>query len=121
MKAFRIGLRALPYLLAVTYATWTLFIYFFADHAWWPFYLYRLIWPVSAVWEHSLRFPVFRWLSPATGPVPTETYILFDRISGAYYLLIGTLWVWGLGAALSRLATAIFTVPPKPLPNDRNA
>jgi len=114
-------LRSLPRWLAGVYFVWALVVYLFADHAWWPMFLYPLIWPVSALWEHNLNSIVLSWLRPASGPVPSEIYILFDRISGVFYLVVGTFWLWCIASLLSRLATVLFPIQSAQLGNNGNA
>ena len=93
---------------AGAYAVWALIVYFVADHAWWPMFLYPFIWPVSYCFERILKYRLLTWLG-ADSPHPTpESFILFDRIAGAFYLIAGTLWVWLIGFLVLTCAERIF-------------
>src|SRR5208337_4686104 len=139
-------------ILAGIYLIWSLFVYFASlgsdAHAWWPLFLYFIIWPVGALWEHVSsaclewlavrgKSPARRcaaalgrdrgvetkqyWLkyeqvsttkSPAQGrkqrprdfrhgllvrdprSAPDWVCTLNDYIAGAFYIIVGTIWVW---------------------------
>jgi hypothetical protein len=112
---------SLPRWLARVYFAWALFIYIFFDHAWWPAPLYPLIWPLSAVWEHHVDRTVLAWVTPPSGSPTPETFMLYDRIAGGFYLVGGSLWFWLIGYVVSRAATALFPRRAHPSENETNA
>src|ERR1700719_465951 len=85
---------------AGAYSLWAVFVYVFADHAWWPMFLYPIIWPVSYVFERVLKYPLLRWINTHQSHPTDAGLILFDRISGAFYVLGGAAWIWLLSYAL---------------------
>ena len=88
--------RALSCLAAGAYSAWAVFIYVFADHAWWPMFLYPIIWPLSYIFERVLKYPLLNWVNPDPNHPPDAGFLLFDRISGALYILGGAIWIWFL-------------------------
>jgi len=106
--------RRLPKLarwLAGVYLAWSLFVFFGSlfgrSHEWWPLFLYFIIWPASALY-HFVSDLCFDWLVPDPKSAPTWVWTLNDYVAGAFYIIVGTIWVWFLGRVLSRVATRIF-------------
>ena len=106
--------RRLPKLarwLAGVYLAWSLFVFFGSlfgrSHEWWPLFLYFIIWPASALY-HFLSDLCFDWLVPDPKSAPTWVWTLNDYVAGAFYIIVGTMWVWFLGRVLSKVATRIF-------------
>ena len=69
--------------------------------------LYSVIWPLSARYEDvasaclDLAF---------VGPTPQWAYVVKDSVTGTFYIVVGTIWVWCLGRAFSIGATRLFPV-----------
>jgi len=106
--------RRLPRLsrwLAGIYLGWSLFVFFGSlfgrGHEWWPVFLYYIIWPVSLLYE-TVSSACLAWLVPNSGSAPSWAWTLNDYVSGAFYIVVGTIWVWYLGRLLSIVATRIF-------------
>jgi hypothetical protein len=62
---------------------------------------------VSALY-HFASEHCFDWLVPDPRSAPPWVWILNDYVAGAFYMIVGTIWVWLLGRVLSRVATLIF-------------
>jgi hypothetical protein len=93
--------------LAALYAAWGTLIYFFADHAWWPMFLYGLIWPMSYLFERVLKYPILNAIIRDQNH-PTEAELnLFDRIAGVFYIVIGACWVWLLAFGIVTLVVYV--------------
>jgi hypothetical protein len=95
------------------YLIWSLIVYFGSlasnSHEWWPLFLYFIIWPVSALYEFvDLRY--LDWLFPDPKSVSDRAYMLNDYIGGAFYIIVGTIWIWFLGIVISKMATRLFPV-----------
>jgi hypothetical protein len=97
--------------LAVIYLFWSLFVFFGTlgseGHDWWPLFLYFVIWPLSALYE-ALSSVSFDWLIPDPKSAASWVWTLNDYIAGAFYIVVGTIWVWCLGRVFSIVITRIF-------------
>lgn len=62
-------------------------------------FLYYIIWPVSALYEVGRSL----CLGFDPDPVPSWFLTLSDYVDGAFYIIVGTIWVWFLGRVLSRV------------------
>jgi hypothetical protein len=106
--------RRLPKLarwLAGIYLVWSLLVFFGSlfgsSHEWWPMFLYPTIWPLGAL--HALLSDAcLDWFFPEARSVPGWAYTLNDYTAGAFYIVVGTIWVWCLGRVFSIVATRIF-------------
>jgi hypothetical protein len=101
-----VRLPLLSRLLAGAYFVWSCLVYFGSmagDHEWWPAFLYQLIWPISWAYE-----AVGETAFEAIWPVPSRAqYLVYDGLSGAFYIVAGTLW-WALvGLVLTVVARRI--------------
>ena len=108
--------RRLPKLapwLASIYLIWSLFVYFGrlgrSGHEWWPLLLYFVIWPLSALYEF-VNSRCLDLLFPDRSLATDRFYMMNDYIGGAFYIVIGTIWIWFLGWAISTLLTRLFPV-----------
>jgi hypothetical protein len=84
------------------YFPWSMLVYFGSlggdGHDWWPIFLFPLIFPLS-LFHLFLEQVIMHSLVPS----PTQsTYILEDRLYGAFYIIGGTAWIWFISGALSR-------------------
>jgi hypothetical protein len=82
---------------AGVYLAWSLLVYFGTlgseGHAWWPAFLYPMIWPVSALYEWATE-ALLNWQFPGPREPSNSFWLMLDRAAGAYYIVIGTLWVY---------------------------
>lgn len=95
--------------LAGLYLVWSMLVFFGSlgseSHGWWPIFLYPVIWPLSAI--HRLVVSLFLdRLAPNT--TPDWIWTLNEYSADAFYIIVGTIWVWFLGRVLSRVANAVF-------------
>jgi|SRR6267154_1113293 len=94
--------------LAGIYLAWSLLVFFGSlgseGHSWWPLFLYFIIWPISAAWEFLSAICADRLISKSA---PEWAWVLVDYISGAFYIIGGTIWIWFLGRVISRVATLL--------------
>jgi hypothetical protein len=99
--------------LACIYLGWSLLVFFGTlgrnGHEWWPLFLYFIIWPVSLLYE-LLDSACLDWLIPEPKSTPEWVWLLNDYVSGAFYIIGGTLWIWFLGRVISRVVTRLFSV-----------
>lgn len=100
--------KKLSWWFAGVYLAFSALVYFGSlgseSHSWWPIFLYPLIWPLGWI-EHSLVQPMLDgWLAPDPKSAADSVWVTIDRISGGYYIVIGTLWFWVLGKLLARVA-----------------
>ena len=97
--------------LAGVYLGWSLLVFFGSllgrEHQWWPLFLYFVIWPVSALYE-AISSICLDWLVPDPKSASSWIWTLNDYVAGAFYIIVGTIWIWFLGGVLSRVATRIF-------------
>ena len=107
--------RKLKWWVAGPYFFWSNLVYFGSlfgtgnSHEWWPIFLYPLIYPISAI-EHDAGNQLFHSMYPH----PTSSdFMNYDYASGAFYIIVGTVWIWFLGWALGRFLNKAF---PKPTP-----
>ena len=114
--------RRLPKLgrwLASIYLVWSLLVYFGTlgrnGHAWWPLFLYFIIWPLSALYE-AVSSVCLDWLIPDPKSASVRIWTLNDCIAGAFYVVVGSIWIWCLGRTFSILATRFF-----PLRDDKTS
>lgn len=76
-------------------------------HSWWPAFLYPIVWPLGKL-EHDVLAPALaHWLGADGKNVPEATWIAMDRVSGAFYVLAGTMWVWCIAALVVRALMAL--------------
>src|SRR5215471_10156941 len=91
--------------LAALYLLWSLLVFFGSlgseSHSWWPIFLYPIIWPISAVYE-KLSSYISNWLIPDAHHAPNWVWTVNDYAAGAFYILVGTIWMWFLGHILSK-------------------
>jgi hypothetical protein len=99
--------RRLPRLaswMAGIYLVYSLLVYFGSlgreGHDWWPMFLYPIIWPLSWLIELASR-AIYNPLNP----------MMADHVSGAFYIVSGTVWLWLLGRLIS---IVVIRVLPKP-------
>jgi hypothetical protein len=82
---------------AGVYLVWSVFVYFGTlgsdGHNWWPIFLYPIIWPISALYEWAIE-AFLDSQYPDARQVSNSFYLMLDRAAGAYYIVIGTLWVY---------------------------
>ena len=85
--------RKLARWLAGIYLFWSLLVFFGSlgseSHSWWPIFLYPIIWPLSYIF-HRLDF------------------VYEDPAGPAFYIVVGTAWIWSLGHLFSIIATRLF-------------
>jgi hypothetical protein len=83
------------------YLIYSLLVYFGSlggeGHDWWPMFLYPVIWPLSWLIELAGR-AIYNPLNP----------IMDDYVSGAFYIIFGTIWAWLIGRLISIVATRFF-------------
>ncbi len=72
-------------------------------HEWWPVSLFPLILPWSAVHQFLLDPILTKWLIPQSGSVPDSAWMELDYITGAYYIIVGTIWFWIVGKIILRI------------------
>jgi hypothetical protein len=105
--------------LAGMYLVWSLFVYLGTlggnGHEWWPLFLYFIIWPLSALYDF-VSSACLDWFVPDPKSMPDWIFMLIDYVSGAFYIIVGTLWIWFLGKVISRVFTRLF-----PIKEDANA
>ena len=103
--------RTLPRWLASAYFLWSLLVYFGTlghdGHSWWPIFLYPLIWPLGWI-HHEAQSYYFHRFVPEPSSAPASVWIYNDWIAGAFYIVVGTAWLWLVGTLLSRAATRFF-------------
>jgi hypothetical protein len=106
----RIRFAKLPRWGAGVYLFCSLLVYFGTlgqeAHAWWPLFLYFIIWPLSLVYE-LVSAVCLDWL-PNTRP--EWVWWVVDATSGAFYIVVGTIWIWFLGKVFSRIVTLAFPI-----------
>jgi hypothetical protein len=80
--------------LASIYLVWSLLVFFGSlgseSHSWWPIFLYPLLWPLSLLF-HSVDMGG-------------------DAIYAVFYIIVGTIWMYGIGRLFSILATRLFPI-----------
>jgi hypothetical protein len=105
-------LRKLCWWFTGVYLAWSLLVYFGSlgseAHSWWPIFLMPVIFPWSWGFEIFSKEFLYAWLAPDPKTAPESVWILMDRISGGYYIVIGTLWFWSLGKLISRVSSRLF-------------
>src|ERR1044071_3730628 len=74
------------------------------SHSWWPLFLYFVIWPLSALYE-ALSSVLFDWLIADPKSAANWIWMLNDYIAGAFYIIVGTIWIWFLGRVFSVMFT----------------
>jgi hypothetical protein len=106
MKTYRFP--KLAHWLAGIYLAWSLLVFFGSlgsqGHSWWPLFLYFIIWPISAIYNFVSAI-CFDWVFPKSPP--EWAWLLFDYVSGAFYIIVGTVWIWFLGRVISRVVTRL--------------
>jgi hypothetical protein len=101
-------LSKLPRWLAGVYLVSSLLVFFGTmgteGHAWWPLFLHYIIWPISLIfdWVSSI------FLERLPQSSPDSTFSVIDDVSGAFYIIAGTIWMWFLGRLFSRMITHFF-------------
>jgi hypothetical protein len=99
--------------LAGIYLVWGLLVFFGSlgsgSHSWWPLFLYPVIWPLSALYE-AISSVCLDWLIPDPNSAPDWTWTVNDYVAGAFYILVGAVWLWCLGRMVSILATRMFPI-----------
>ncbi len=97
-------LDLLPRWLAGAYLCWSLLVYFGTlkgdAHNWWPAFLYPIVWPWGIVESHMIS-SLGQWLVSDPKSASESTSLLLDHISGAFYIVGGTFWIWLLAHILS--------------------
>jgi hypothetical protein len=92
--------------MAGIYLLYSLIVFFGSlgseSHSWWPIFLYPVIWPLSALYG-MVSSACLDWLVPDP---PDWVWMLNDYVMGAFYIIVGTIWIWFLGRVLSRLGDA---------------
>src|SRR5580692_6657711 len=105
----RIRLAKLPRWVAGLYLFWSLLVYFgtlgHESHAYWPMFLYFIIWPASLL--HGLLMNS-NWLTGLPKSTPDWVWGCVDGVSGAFYIVVGTIWIWFLGRVFCRIITFAF-------------
>jgi hypothetical protein len=105
-------LRTLGLWLAAFYFAFSLLVYVGSyghrDHAWWPMFLYPVIFPFGWLFEEALKPLLRAWLVPATGTVTEEVWMTLDHIAGLFYVIVGTSWLWCVGKIVSAGVTRFF-------------
>ncbi|SRR6266568_234616 len=92
-------IRLIPWFLSGLFATWGLFVWFWADHEWWPVFLYYPLYPVSVLIERGIG--AFRdHLVPDPTTASPEAWTSLDYFSGLVYLVCGFVWYFMIGAAV---------------------
>jgi hypothetical protein len=95
----RVPRSGLALWLAGIYLAWSLLVYFGSlgsdGHAWWPVFLYPIIWPASALYEWATE-AFLDWQFSGSRQLSDSFYLMLDGIAGAYYIVIGSLWVYFL-------------------------
>lgn len=76
------------------------------DHAWWPMFLYPVIFPCSLLFEEVWKTPLREWLVAGGSGLPS--WVTLDRLAGAYYIVVGTLWLGLVGRLVSLASTRLF-------------
>jgi hypothetical protein len=89
--------------LASIYLAWSVLVFFGSmgsdSHSWWPIFVYPIIWPLSMIFEH-----VGSAFADKIQPV------FYDYVAGAFYIGVGTTWIWWLGHLTSIVATRLFPI-----------
>jgi hypothetical protein len=97
--------------LAGVYLLWSVVVFFGSlgsdSHDWWPIFLYPITWPLSIL-HGSVESRCLDWLIPNPRTAPTWVWTLNDYLAGAFYIIVGTIWVWFIGRVLSGVATVMF-------------
>jgi hypothetical protein len=87
--------------MAGVYLAFSLLVYFGTlggdGHGWWPIWLYPVIWPLSALIELAGN-AIYNPRNP----------MLDDYVAGAFYIVLGTVWIWFIGRLISGVATRFF-------------
>ena len=91
-------LKLIPWIFGSLFAAWTIFVYFTADHAWWPIFLYFPLLPFSILLDLGVD-ALGDWMSPTTD----AQYILLDRIAGLIWLIGGFVWYFFIGLVIQRV------------------
>ena len=106
-------LQKLPWWLGGIYLCLSLYSYFGSmggeGHSWWPIFLYPIIWPWGLV-EHELTSYLCNQFIPDPKAASATTWIIVDALGGAFYIIIGTLWIWFVGKVISLGATRLFPI-----------
>lgn len=92
MKKFGV----LPWVLGLIYTELWSYVYFLADHEWWPIFLHIPLYPLSLLMEYISLVPL-EFLAVSSGPAVFAT---LDHITGAAYLLLGIAWYFVIGVAI---------------------
>jgi len=99
--------------LAGIYLAWSLLVFFGSfrsgSHEMWPLGLYFIIWPVSTLYEFVSSVCMDR-LVPDPKSASNWIWALNDYIDGAFYIIVGTIWIWFLGKVISRVVTCLFPI-----------
>jgi hypothetical protein len=90
--------RLIPWWLGCLFAGWCIFVYFFADHQWWPIFLDYPLYPFSILIEHGMAY-LTDWIAPATD----RGWMVFDRVTGLIYLVFGFSWYFLIGLVIRRV------------------
>jgi hypothetical protein len=91
--------------LAGIYLAWSLLVFFGSlgseSHSWWPIFLNPIIWPLGTLYDLASSV-CLDWLAPDAHSAPAWIWTANDYVAGAFYIVVGTIWVWFLGRLLSR-------------------
>lgn len=98
------------------YFGWALLVFFGTiggeGHDWWPIFLYPIIWPVSAIYE-SVSSRCFESLINEPKSAPVWVWTLNDYVGGAFYIVVGTIWLWFAGRIVLRVTNGSPTKRPE--------
>lgn len=82
---------------------------FGSSHQWWPLFLYYIIWPVSAFYER-ISSVLLDWLVSDPKTAPGWVWTVIDYVAGAFYIIVGTIWIWFIGRLVSMIATRMLPI-----------
>ena len=92
------------------YLGWSLLVFFGSfeseSHSWWPIFLNTIIWPLGAIYQW-LDSWFLAGLTSNSQTLPAWGWALDDYLAGAFYIVMGTVWIWFLGRLFSLLVTRV--------------
>jgi hypothetical protein len=68
--------------------------------------LYPIIWPWGLLYDSAQSYLCDR-LIPNPHAASSTTWVVIDGLAGAFYIIVGTLWIWFLGKIISLAATRV--------------
>jgi hypothetical protein len=69
-------------------------------HSWWPIFLWPVIFPISFLFD-IVSDVALDWLVPDPKAAPNWVWSAYDWVSGCFYIVAGSAWMFYIGKCLS--------------------